>query len=343
MGLKNFFKKQLSSVIEWSDQPSDILFYKYPSETDEIKNASKLIIAPGQGCIVVYEGKVEGLLTEQGTFNLSTDNHPFVTTFRKLRQFFESEHKMNIYFYRQAESVNQKWGTATPIKYMDSKYNIPIELGVYGNYSAKITEPQRLFTEIVGSKDLFTTADLRTILVSRISSDLKSYFAQAKLSYQDIDSHLNELSQTLETDLSSIYTDLGLAITDFRVEGTSFNEETLNRINKIADKTSEAMAAAEVDLNYTELEKLKALRDAARNEGGLAGAGLQVGAGLEVAKSIFSDKKEGNITSQFQSQTQTQGSVDPVDQLRKLKQLVDESIITQEEFEQKKKEILSKI
>ena len=339
MGLKNFFKKQLSSVIEWSNQPSDILFYKYQSETDEIKNASKLIIAPGQGCIVVYEGKVEAVLIEQGTFNLSTDNHPFVTTLRKIRQAFESEHKMNIYFYRQSESVNQKWGTATPIKYMDPKYNIPIELGVYGNYSTKITEPQKLFTEIVGSKNIFTASDLRSILMSRISSDLKSYFAKEKLSYQDIDSHLGEMSQTLQTDLSSIYTSLGLGITDFKVEGTSFNEETLDRINKIADMTSEAMAAAQVDLNYTELEKLKALRDAAKNEGGLAGAGLQVGAGLEVAKSIFSDKKDKTT----KGSTQTEVSNDPVEQLRKLKLLLDDSIITQEDFDQKKKEILSKL
>lgn len=339
MGLKNFFKKQLSSVIEWTNQPSDILFYKYPSPTDEIKNSSKLIIAPGQGCIVVYEGKVEGVLTDQGTFDLTTDNHPFVTNFRKLRQSFESEHKMKLYFFRIAESVNQKWGTANPIKYMDPKYNFPIELGAYGNYSTKIIEPQKLFIEIVGSKDIFTTSNLREILVSRITSDLKSYFAKAKLSYQDIDSHLSDISKALEKDLSSIYTDLGLSVTDFKVEGTSFNEETLDRINKIADMTSEAMAASEVDLNYVELEKLKALRDAAKNEGGLAGAGLQVGAGLELSKSILSDKKKNTDTL---SDVQSVAS-DPIEQLRKLKVLLDEQIITQEDFDQKKKEILSKI
>lgn len=77
-----------------------------------------------------------------------------------------------------------------------------------------------------------------------------------------------------------------------------------------------------------DMEKLKALRDAAANEGGLACAGLQFGAGLELGK-IMLDKKDTNV--------------DPVQQLQKLKLLLNEGIITQEEFDAKKKEWLSKM
>ncbi len=65
MAFTNFFKKQLSTVIEWVNQPPHILVCQYPSSTNEIKNASKLIIAPGQGCIVIYEGKVADILLER--------------------------------------------------------------------------------------------------------------------------------------------------------------------------------------------------------------------------------------------------------------------------------------
>lgn len=77
-----------------------------------------------------------------------------------------------------------------------------------------------------------------------------------------------------------------------------------------------------------DMEKLKALRDAAANEGGLAGAGLQFGAGLELGKTML-DKKDTNV--------------DPVQQLQKLKLLLNEGIIIQEEFDAKKKEWLSKM
>ncbi len=334
MGIRQLFKKQLSSVIEWTNQDPAILFYKYPSASDEIKNASQLIIAPGQGCIIVYEGKIQDILTEGGKYFLDSDNHPFITTLLKLRQNFESEHKMRLYFFRTAELVNQKWGTASPVKYMDSVYAFPVELGAYGNYSLKLVEAKGMFSDLIGSKDIFMADELREIIISRIIPELTSYFGQSKYSYQEIDSHLSDISKTMLEKLQTIFVDLGVSLTDFRIEATSFDSGTQERINKIANLKTEALSAAEAGLDYVELEKLRALRDAAKNEGGLAGAGLQIGAGLELSKSLMSKKEE--LTS-------SDSTDDAITQLKKLKLLVDEGILTQDEFDQKKKEILSRI
>lgn len=338
MGIKNLFRKQLSAVIEWKNQDPNKIFYRYNSASDEIKNASKLIVAPGQGCIVVYEGKVENILISEGTYMLETDNHPFVTTLLKLRQNFESEHKMRFYFFRTAEIVNQKWGTATPVKYKDSIYNFPIELGAYGNYSVKLVDAEKVFTNIVGSQDSFSTDDLRQIIISRTTTELASYLAKAKYSYQEIDAHLSEISIGLKEVLSSVFENIGFEVTDFRLEATSFNDETLDRINKIANITSETLAAKEADLSYLELEKLRALRDVAKNEGGLAGAGLQIGAGLELSKSLVSNSD--NLATPSSA---TNNMDDAVNQLKQLKSLLDDNILTREEFELKKKEILDRI
>src|SRR3712207_5395997 len=103
MNIKNFFKRQLRTVIEWKEQDSHILFHRMETTTDEIKNASKLIVAPGQGCIVVYDGKVMATLTDPDIYEMETDNHPFITTLLNLAQQLESEHKMRFYFFRTAE------------------------------------------------------------------------------------------------------------------------------------------------------------------------------------------------------------------------------------------------
>jgi len=334
MGLGDFFKKQLSTVIEWKDQQPELLLYKFPAPTDEVKNASKLIVAPGQGCIVVYEGEIKGIISDEGLFDLQTDNHPFITSLLKLRQLFESEHKLRIYFYRKADVLNQPWGTPSPVKYLDSQYHIPVELGAYGNYSMRIADPLLLFREVIGSRNEYTTADTKALLLSRLPQTLISYLAQSKLSYLDIDAQLDRLSLALKAQLNAGFSDLGLELKDFRIQGTSFDKETQQRIGKIADITAESRAAAEGGLSYLEIEKLKALRDAARNEGGLAGAGLQLGFGMELGKAL-NDKKE--------ELTAYSTTTDPVVQLQKLKLLLDEGILTQEEFDAKKKEILSKM
>jgi membrane protease subunit (stomatin/prohibitin family) len=333
MGLKNFFKKQLSTVIAWQNQSPEIVLQKAQTPTAEIKNASKLLVSPGQGCILVYEGKVQDVLTEPNLYQLDSDNHPFITTLLKFRQMFESEHKMQLYFFRIAEFVNVGWGTASPVKYMDFDYDFPILLSAYGNFSLKLGEPQRFFSEIAGSADIYTLDELKSLTISRILPALSAYLAKKAYSFKTLDSNLLYISKDLHTELAETLAKIGFELTDFRIESVSINDETMQRINKIADIKAEALQAAEVGLTYVELEKLRALRDAARNEGGLAGAGLQMGVGLEIGKT-FNAERDKVISGD---------NADEMTKLKKLKLLLDENIITQAEFDEKKKEILSKI
>ena len=333
MGLGNFFKSQLSQVIEWKDQQPDLLVYKFPSEKDEIKNAGKLIVSPGQAVLLVYEGKITDHIMEEGIYNLESDNHPFITSLLKLRTAFESEHKLKIWFYRTSDNVNQGWGTSQAIKYIDPVYKIPVELGANGSFSFRITNAQHLFTSITGSKNVYTVREAREVLQNRFPQTIATVLAQSGLSYQHIDTQLQVLSAAIREQLNTELDKLGFELTDFKLNGTIFDAATKEKIDRIASITADSMAAREGGLTYIELEKLKALRDAARNEGGLAGAGLQLGVGMELGKT-FNVAKEEQINKP---------ATDPIAKLKQLKLLLDEGIITQQEFEDKKKEWLAKL
>ncbi len=335
MGLFNLFNNQLSEVIEWKNQDPQLLWYKFPSQRNEIKNSSKLILAPGQGCILVYEGKGENLLTEAGTYNLKTDNHPFFTTLARLRQNFESEHKLYIYFFRTAAVVNQSWGTGNPIKYIDPQYSIPVEIGLNGTFSYIIKEPVHFYKNIVANQSTVNTAAIQEIINNRIPQQIIAEIAQKKLSYTEIDSRLTLLSTDIKTTVEQDFKDLGLDITDFKILGTQFDPNTQRRIGEIADLTSQNQAAQQAGLSYVELEKLRALRDAAKNEGGLAGIGAQLGVGMEIGKQFDLQKED------IKDNLNQDG--DFVEKLQKLQLLLRENILTQEEFDTLKKQILNKI
>ena len=102
MALWNAITGQLRSVIEWKNPAPDVLFQRWTDNGDEIKNASKLILGPGQGVVFVYEGKPQAVITESGMTDLKTQNIPFWTTITKFMQAFRSEHKVGIYFFRTA-------------------------------------------------------------------------------------------------------------------------------------------------------------------------------------------------------------------------------------------------
>ena len=155
MAILTGIKRQLRSVIEWDNPSSDALFFQWTDNGDEIKNASKLIVGPGQGCIFVYEGQVRTVLDEECLIQLRTANIPFWTTIKKFMQFFESEHKVGIYFFKTSKILNQKWGTTSTIKYEDPKYKFPVGLKAYGNYSYRISDPLGFFVNVVGSRNDF--------------------------------------------------------------------------------------------------------------------------------------------------------------------------------------------
>lgn len=327
MGLRDLFKRQLRTVVEWKEQNGQLLFHLMETTTDEIKNASKLIVAPGQGCVVVYDGKVSGVLTEPDVYSMETANHPFITSLLNLAQRSESEHKMRFYFFRTAEVVNVLWGTASPVKYIEPDYKLPVTLGACGNFSIKIADAGRMFTTLLGTMSNYSVADVQELVSSRIVTPLSSFLAEKAYPYREVDSHLMDLSNELKERTAAELEQLGLELTDFRVNSVTFDEDTMERIGRIANMTAEQRAAAEVDLDYVSMQKLEALRDAARNEGGLAGAGLQLGAGVQLAKDVF----------------KTQAADDSTERLRKLKKLLDEQLITEEEYEKKKNEILSQL
>ncbi|CAN5587983.1 hypothetical protein BH10BDE1_BH10BDE1_32570 [soil metagenome] len=323
-------KSQLRSVIEWTNPAPDVIFEKWSGNGDEIKNASKLIVGPGQGCIFVYEGKVQGVYTEPGMVELRTANIPFWTTITKFMQAFVSEHKVGLYFYKTSQLVDIKWGTSSMIKYEDPKYKFPVGLRAFGNFSMVIQKPESFFQNIMGARDSYAVGEIKDVLTSRMIQPLANLFAQAKFTFTEIDANRSDVSAKLRTLLDQEFTQLGFSLTDFRIEGTSFDEDTMKRINRIADMTAESQAANSAGVSFAQLQQLEALKSAAKNPGGagmVMGIGVGAGLGSGLAGGIMGIGGGGD---------------DPALKLKKLKEMSDQGLITAEEYEAKKKDILSK-
>jgi len=326
-------KKQMRSVIQWENPREFQLFYKFTNQGDELKNASKLILQPGHGCIFIYEGKIEGVFEEEGLYDLKTANKPFLTTIRKFMNAFVSEHKTGIWFYRKADMNNIRWGTRIPIKYTDPVYSFPVQLRGYGNYSIKITDAKNFFTNVVGSKLDYFVDELQELFLSRITQPISNYLANAKFSYAEIDSNIELIAEETKNRTQSIFEDLGFKLLDFRIEGTSFDPETEKRIGEVSDVQAEVHSANIAGVDFAELQKLKALRDLAKNEGA-AGAGMGVFAGMNM----------GNAMGQLQPQEQAPAAQSDIrTKLKELKELFEDDLISEEEFKTKKQQLLDQM
>ncbi|RPE08255.1 SPFH domain-containing protein [Chitinophaga lutea] len=324
MSIMQSLQNQFRSVIQWDDPREWEMFRKFTDKGDELKNASKLIIQPGQGCIFTHEGKIEGVFDEAGLYDLQTGNAPFITTLKKVLNAFESEHKTALWFFRKADTVNIRWGTRIPITYNDPVYGFPVSLRGFGNYSIRITEPAAFFARIVSGQENYYAHDLQELFLSRISQPIAAYLANARFSYAEIDAHIEQIAKDAREKTTGVFEELGFALLDFRIEGNSFDEATNQRIAGISDVQADAKAAQLAGVNFSELQQLKAMRDAAKNEG-TAGAGMGMLTGINL----------GNTMQQPNTP-----ETDIKAKLGKLKELFDEGLIDEAEYKEKKKDLL---
>jgi membrane protease subunit (stomatin/prohibitin family) len=329
-------KNQLRSVIQWNDQNRETLFYRWSNSTDEIKNTSKLIVGPTQGCIFVYEGKIEAVFDKEGVFDIQTSNIPFITTLKKFTQFFESEHKTAFYFYNKTIIPNQQWGTVSPIKYIDSVYDFPVELIAFGNYSFQIMDPKKFFISIVGEDEYFSTDMFKNIINARLIHPMSDFLAESKISYNQIDAQREEIAHALTPMLDETFKELGFTMVDFRIEGTDFDDETKKRIGKIADTQATHYAAKQVGVSYKDMRQLDALESASKNEAGAAGVFVGANAGNMLSGNLNEPLRPTDSITEDSKNTLKE-------RLTQLKELFEAELITKDEYENRKHSILEKI
>lgn len=281
-----FLNNQKISNIQWINQTPDILSWRFPDPDQVLQNNSTVIISPGQAILFVNEGKPQGVINTPGSIDLQTANIPFITSMLSIFRGGDSKHKGKVFFFNMNKIPDVKWGTPAPLKYADPVYKFPVGLRAFGNYTFTITDPMKFFTEFVGDRDEMSLEEFKQVINSRVITPITDALASAKFAFIDIDSNREELSKTISAKISSEFAAFGFTMDDFRIENTDFDDATQKRVDQVANTQAQAAsinALGDIDptkmANYAKLQQLEALKTAAGNPNGIAGAGVGLGAG----------------------------------------------------------------
>src|SRR5580692_5392473 len=114
MSLRDFLKKQLIDIIQWTEPGDGILAWRFPMQDMEIQNGGKLTVRESQMAAFVNQGTLADIFNP-GLYTLNTQNLPLLTDLMNWDKGFESPFKSDVYFFSTRLQMAQKWGTATPI------------------------------------------------------------------------------------------------------------------------------------------------------------------------------------------------------------------------------------
>jgi membrane protease subunit (stomatin/prohibitin family) len=327
MGILDFVSKQFIDVIQWTEADAGVLAFRYPMSGMEIQNGAQLVVRETQAAAFFNEGKFADQFAA-GTYTLSTQTLPILTYIKNWDKFFESPFKSDVYFFSRREQTDQKWGTTQPITIRDKEFG-PIRMRAFGNYSYAVDDINLFWAKLCGTAATYSVSDIEGQLRTAILTSLASFFGKSDVAFIDMAANQDAFSQKLKEIIAPTLSGYGLALKSFNVASLSLPEE----LEKHLDRAGSMRIVGDLQ-RYTQFQAADSISIAAANPDGVAGAGAGLGAGLAIGQAM---------TSSFSGQGSSGPKEDTIQMIEKLGELLKKGILTQDEFDKKKTELLSKI
>ncbi len=289
MGLFSRLFHELVDIIEWTDDSSDTMVYRFERYGNEIKYGAKLIVRESQFAVFVNEGEVADVLGP-GTYELETKNLPVLTTLQNWHHGFESPFKAEVYFCNARRFTDLKWGTKQPLMMRDAEFG-GLRIRAFGTYGVRIIDALTFIREIVGTEGVFTTDEISNQLRNLITSRFATIIGGSGLPVLDMAANYDQLGEFLTRRISPEFGEYGLELTRILVENISLPPA----VSEALDKRTSMGMTGNLD-RYLQYQTGSAMEHAAKNPGGGASDGIGLGVGLAMANRMSDSVVAGNAT-----------------------------------------------
>jgi membrane protease subunit (stomatin/prohibitin family) len=346
MALMDFIKKQFIDIIEWTEDSDGTLAWRYPMEDREIQNGGSLTVRESQIAMFVNEGKVADVFGP-GRYTLTTATLPILTYLQNWDKLFRSPFKSDVYFFSTRQQIDQRWGTSQPVTIRDKDFGA-VRLRAFGNYAYRIADPRLFYNEISGTRERYTTEELDGQLRGLMLQHISDAVGASGTPFLDLAANQVEFAKALQEATAPAFEKLGLKLEMVTMQNVSLPEE----LQKILDqKIGMGMVGNDMGkfMQYQTAQSLPKFAEGA-GQGGIVGDAMGLGAGVALGQVMANQLGKGlqgaPAPGAAAEVPQPPAGVRPEDVMATIEKLADlkaKGIVTQDEFDAKKAELLNKL
>lgn len=338
MALMDFIKKQFIDVLQWTEESDGTLAWRYPMADMEIQNGASLTVRETQLALFVDEGRIADQFGA-GTYTLKTQTLPVLTNLKNWDKLFESPFKSDVYFFSTRTQLDQKWGTPNPITIRDSEFGL-VRMRAFGIYSYHLSDPKIFYQKISGTRESYRREEIEGQLRNTLVAGLTDLFAGSGVAFVDMAANLDEFGKAMLAKATPMFAEYGLTLDSLVVQNVSLPEE----LQKVLDQKISMNMLGDMQ-RFTQYQVASSIPDAARNEGGLAAMGVGVGAGVGIGQAVAQSMSAAFAPppAAAPAAVAAVSADDVVATLEKLHGLLTKGILSQEEFDAKKADLLKKL
>ena len=346
MALMDFIKKQFIDILEWTESGEGTLAWRFPMTDREIQNGASLTVRESQMALFVNEGKVADVFGP-GTYKLGTQTLPVLTYLQNWDKLFESPFKSDVYFFSTRQQIDQRWGTTQPVTIRDKDFGA-VRLRAFGNYAFRVVEPKLFHTEISGTRDSFSVTEVEGQLRGLMLQHISDAVASSGVAFLDLAANQIAFAKALMVAVAPAFSGLGLKLESVTMQSVSLPDD----LQKILDqKIGMGMVGGDMG-KFMQYQTAQAIPNIAQGGGtgggsGIAGDAMGLGAGMALGQVMAQQLAHG-----LQASTASAAPIaaapgvrpdEVMATLEKLAELKAKGIVTAEEFDAKKAELLKKL
>ena len=287
MGLWDKVFGEFVDIIEWTDDSSDTMVYRFERHGNEIKYGAKLTVRESQMAVFVNEGEIADIL-KPGMYELETRNLPILSTLQHWDHGFSSPFKAEVYFFNTRQFTDLKWGTKNPIMMRDSEFDM-VRLRTFGTYSVRITDPKVFINEIMGTDGHFTVDEISDQLRDIITSRYATILGKLDVPVLDLASNYDTLSGFITEMISPEFNQYGIELTKVLVENISLPPE----VEKALDKRTSMGVIGDLD-KYLKFGASESMQS---GNSSTASSAMEMGIGLAMAQSMTGQQTQSASSS----------------------------------------------
>ncbi len=363
----------MANVIEFFDESGEIIVTRMPpgEAMPRIAMGTQLVVQESQLACFFRDGRALDVFGP-GRHTLSTQNLPGVAKVFS-QGFGKSPFSAYVYYVATKTFTRLGWGTPTPVMFRDAEFRM-VTLRGHGSFSLKVVDAPLFLNTIVGSKGIETTYALEEYFRGIIVSRMNEQVGRTLKSILDLPMHYSDIAYGIKDAVSMEFEQYGIRLVDLVVEAITVPPEVQEQINKATG------IAAQDALKYQQIATADAMREAAKNPGMAGqgmGAGMGFGMGMQMAQAFAGamiPQQQQQQPPQQAQQAQFAGAQPPAmpqqqqppqhaaagpaansaagsdpdmeqvkAKLRRFKELLDEGLITQDEFATRRQAVLDQL
>jgi membrane protease subunit (stomatin/prohibitin family) len=277
----------LIDVVEWKNKKDEVI-YRFP--VGAVSLGAQLIVAENQEAVFFREGQALDSFGP-GRHTLKTGNIPILEKIINIPFGGKSPFPAEIYFVNKTEIPNLKWGTKSPMQIMERKFNLPVPIRAFGNYSIRIQDIKPFLIMAIGTWQAFTTEDIGTalrdqLILPKLQDLIAEFIIKQNIMIFDLVAYYDEIGSAARAKIVEDFSNFGVELVRFAVESINIPEddETVQRLKKaLADKAEINIMGGD---DYKMRRTFDTMEKAAENDGGagnMMGAGMGFGMGTQMS------------------------------------------------------------